>query len=136
MADMPYQLFNFLEIYTTLTFTIYKIMTNYLIIKNIFQAVEQARRYDGLASQCKSVSGLQDLGNLARVLPVPPNALKIPKKAFAPPQPPPTADGEEIPDYNVRVFYIFFIINLIVFIVILIICFKKKRIPLRYSKMN
>lgn len=50
------------------------------------KALEQARRYDSLANQCKSVSPSQDLGFFVRSLPVPSNAQRVPKKAFAPPQ--------------------------------------------------
>lgn len=51
------------------------------------QAMEQAKRYDGLAAQCKNVSPALDLGYFVRTLPLPPNVQRIPRKAFAPPQP-------------------------------------------------
>lgn len=50
-----------------------------------FQAIDQAKRYDGLSNQCKSVSGPGDLGNFMRVLPLPPITSRVPRKAFAPP---------------------------------------------------
>lgn len=78
-----------------------KALSIILIIYIYLQAVEQAKRYDGLASQCKTVSGTQDLTYFVRSLPMPPNAHRIPRKIFAPPQPPQPVEGEEIPDYNV-----------------------------------
>lgn len=65
------------------------------------QALEQAKRYDGLSNQCKSVSGPQDLSCFVRVLPLPPMPTRVPRKAFAPPQPPVPAEGEDNPEYNV-----------------------------------
>ncbi|CAO1427466.1 unnamed protein product [Diamesa serratosioi] len=64
------------------------------------RAVEQAKRYEGLSSQCKNVSGQQDLTNFARILPLTPNLLRLPKKIFAPPQPPAPVDGEESLEYT------------------------------------
>lgn len=64
--------------------------------------MEQSKRYDNLAIQSKNISAQQDLTNFSRILPVPSNALRIPKKIFAPPQPPATAEGEESLEYNVR----------------------------------
>jgi SH3 and cysteine-rich domain-containing protein 2 len=68
---------------------------------NNLQAIEQSKRYDNLAIQSKNISGQQDLTNFSRILPVPPNALRVPKKVFAPPQPPATAEGEDPNEYNV-----------------------------------
>ncbi|XP_062544756.1 uncharacterized protein LOC134211662 isoform X2 [Armigeres subalbatus] len=59
------------------------------------KALEQARRYDSLANQCKSVSPSQDLGFFVRSLPVPSNAQRVPKKAFAPPQTGAPGEGGE-----------------------------------------
>ncbi|XP_065081962.1 uncharacterized protein Stacl isoform X2 [Ochlerotatus camptorhynchus] len=64
------------------------------------KALEQARRYDSLANQCKSVSPSQDLGYFVRSLPVPSNAQRIPKKSFAPPQSGAQSDGEELQEYG------------------------------------
>ncbi|XP_059620492.1 uncharacterized protein LOC132264349 isoform X1 [Phlebotomus argentipes] len=64
------------------------------------KAIEQAKRYDGLSNQCKSVSGPQDLGHFTRVLPLPANPSKVPRKAFAPPQPAPGPEAEDIPEYD------------------------------------
>lgn len=64
------------------------------------KALEQARRYDSLANQCKSVSPSQDLGYFVRSLPVPSNAQRIPKKSFAPPQPGAQGEAEEFQDYS------------------------------------
>ncbi|XP_052860404.1 uncharacterized protein LOC128267575 isoform X2 [Anopheles cruzii] len=70
------------------------------------KAAEQAKRYDGLAAQCKNVSPTLDLGYFVRTLPVPPNVQRIPRKAFAPPQPPNAATrgedpgAEDMPDYG------------------------------------
>ncbi|XP_055687715.1 uncharacterized protein LOC129792563 isoform X9 [Lutzomyia longipalpis] len=64
------------------------------------KAIEQAKRYDGLSNQCKSVSGPQDLGHFTRVLPLPPNPSKVPKKAFAPPQPVPGPETEDAQEYD------------------------------------
>lgn len=60
------------------------------------KALEQARRYDSLANQCKSVSPSQDLGFFVRSLPVPSNAQRVPKKAFAPPQSAIQGDGDDL----------------------------------------
>lgn len=48
----------------------------------------------------KNISGQQDLSNFARNTPVSANLLRIPKKIFAPPQPP-GGEGEEALEYNV-----------------------------------
>lgn len=67
---------------------------------NYLQAIEQSKRYDGLATHSKNISGQQDLTNFARNTPVTANLLRIPKKGFAPPQPP-VGEGEEALEYNV-----------------------------------
>lgn len=48
------------------------------------------------------MSGPQDLGHFTRVLPLPPNPSKVPKKAFAPPQPAPGPETEDAQEYDVR----------------------------------
>jgi hypothetical protein len=48
----------------------------------------------------KNITGQQDLINFARNTPVSANLLRIPKKLFAPPQPP-VGEGEEALEYNV-----------------------------------
>lgn len=63
------------------------------------QAVEQSKRYDGLATHSKNISGHQDLSNFARNTPISASLLRIPKKIFAPPQPP--NEGDESLEYNV-----------------------------------
>jgi hypothetical protein len=65
--------------------------------------VEQSKRYDGLAMHSKNISAQQDLSNFARNTPVSANLLRIPKKIFAPPQPP-VGEGEESLEYNVSIF--------------------------------
>lgn len=70
-----------------------------------FQAIEQSKRYDNLAIQSKNIAGQQDLTNFSRILPVPPNALRVPKKIFAPPQPPVAVEGEDSLEYNVSVHF-------------------------------
>lgn len=59
--------------------------------------------------QCKAINGFQDLTNFARSIQLPANAQRVPKKAFAPPQPIANAAGEadEINEYGVRFFYLF-----------------------------
>jgi len=64
------------------------------------QAIEQSKRYDGLAMHGKNISGQQDLSNFARIVPVTPNLLRIPKKIFAPPHSAAT-DGDDALEYNV-----------------------------------
>uniref|UniRef100_A0A8W7PV55 Uncharacterized protein n=1 Tax=Anopheles coluzzii TaxID=1518534 RepID=A0A8W7PV55_ANOCL len=67
------------------------------------KAAEQAKRYDGLAVQCKNVSPALDLGYFVRTLPVPQNNQRIPRKAFAPPQSanaPTDAGADDYPDYG------------------------------------
>ena len=71
-----------------------------------FQALDQAKRYDGLSNQCKAVSGPADLGNFMRVLPLPPITNRVPRKAFAPPGASAAGGGgaeagDEAPDFNV-----------------------------------
>ncbi|XP_068897063.1 uncharacterized protein Stacl isoform X4 [Tenebrio molitor] len=56
------------------------------------RAVEQTRRYEGLISQCKSVSSSTDLAHLARSLPTPAGRPPVLKRPFVPPQPPPPPD--------------------------------------------
>ncbi|XP_015838820.2 uncharacterized protein Stacl isoform X4 [Tribolium castaneum] len=56
------------------------------------RAKEQCKRYDGLVSQCKSISSSSDLAHLARSLPTPTGRAPILKRPFVPPQPPPPPD--------------------------------------------
>ncbi|KAK7791980.1 hypothetical protein R5R35_007968 [Gryllus longicercus] len=67
------------------------------------RAIEQSRRYDGLATQCRAVAGPPDLAHFVRSLPPPPQAPLRPalRHNFAPPQPPPPPeplDGPDAPD--------------------------------------
>ncbi|XP_060529108.1 guanine nucleotide exchange factor VAV3 isoform X3 [Cylas formicarius] len=64
------------------------------------RAVEQTRRYESLANQCRSVSGQVDLTHLARSLPAPQGRGLITKRIFVPPQPPPPPDSAngDLPD--------------------------------------
>ncbi|XP_058459244.1 uncharacterized protein LOC131435409 isoform X6 [Malaya genurostris] len=65
------------------------------------KALEQAKRYDCLANQCKGVSPTQDLGYFVRSLPLPPNAQRIPRKVFTPPQQAAAqAENEDPSDYG------------------------------------
>ncbi|XP_037956778.1 uncharacterized protein LOC119686298 [Teleopsis dalmanni] len=52
------------------------------------KASDQAKRYGNLTIQCNSVSPTQDLTNFVRILPLPSQAQKVPRRVFAPPQPP------------------------------------------------
>ncbi|CRL05816.1 CLUMA_CG018842, isoform A [Clunio marinus] len=63
------------------------------------RAIEQSKRYDGLAINSKSISGQQDLNNFARNTPISASLLRVPKKIFAPPHPPP-GEGEDSLEYN------------------------------------
>lgn len=67
------------------------------------KALEQAKRYDNLANQCKNVSPSQDLGYFVRSLPVPANVQQIPRKLFAPPQPSAPDDGDDFVDYGINI---------------------------------
>ena len=58
------------------------------MLKIFFQAQEQAKRYDGLTSQCKLVQGSSDLMHLVRSTTTPSNHPPV-RRHFAPPQPPP-----------------------------------------------
>uniref|UniRef100_A0A1A9ZCC0 Uncharacterized protein n=1 Tax=Glossina pallidipes TaxID=7398 RepID=A0A1A9ZCC0_GLOPL len=62
------------------------------------EASDQAKRYNNLTTQCTSISPTQDLQNFVHILALPSQAQKVPKRAFAPPQPPGEADdtGEEM----------------------------------------
>lgn len=64
------------------------------------KAIEQAKRYDNLANQCKNVSPSQDLGYFTRSLSVPANFQQIPKNPFIPPQ---SEEGEDFVDYGINV---------------------------------
>ncbi len=63
------------------------------------QAIEQSKRYDGLSTHSRNISGQQDLSNFARNTPISASLLRIPKKIFAPPQPP-AGEGDESLEYN------------------------------------
>ncbi|XP_054736674.1 uncharacterized protein LOC129243579 [Anastrepha obliqua] len=62
------------------------------------KATDQAKRYSTLTIQCSSVVPMQDLTNFVRTLPLPSQAQKVPKRIFAPPQPPGEAD--DTGDFN------------------------------------
>uniref|UniRef100_A0A336LMM8 CSON012985 protein n=1 Tax=Culicoides sonorensis TaxID=179676 RepID=A0A336LMM8_CULSO len=73
------------------------------------KASDQAKRYDNLVGHCKNITGIQDLTNFARSIQLPVNALRVPKKAFAPPQPIANVAGEtddstDYADGNVPIF--------------------------------
>lgn len=79
-------------------------------LKILLQASDQAKRYDGLVGQCKAINGFQDLTNFARSIQLPPNAQRVPKKAFAPPQPIANAaagETDESNEYGVSFSYLF-----------------------------
>ncbi|XP_066145715.1 uncharacterized protein Stacl isoform X8 [Euwallacea fornicatus] len=59
------------------------------------RALEQAKRYETLVSQCRSVSSSSDLSHMARSLPVPQGRGLVVKRVFVPPQPPLPPDGTE-----------------------------------------
>lgn len=58
------------------------------------RAMEQTRRYEGLSSQCRAVSGPPDLAHFVRSLPSPGGGPQRPalRHNFVPPQPPPPPD--------------------------------------------
>uniref|UniRef100_A0A1A9UW85 Uncharacterized protein n=1 Tax=Glossina austeni TaxID=7395 RepID=A0A1A9UW85_GLOAU len=66
--------------------------------EKLSKASDQAKRYNNLTTQCTSISPTQDLQNFVHILALPSQAQKVPKRAFAPPQPPGEADdtGEEM----------------------------------------
>ncbi|XP_055619191.1 uncharacterized protein LOC129764288 isoform X5 [Toxorhynchites rutilus septentrionalis] len=64
------------------------------------KALEQAKRYDSLAIQCKNVSPAQDLSYFVRSIPVSASAQRVPKKVFAPPQAAAQTEEEELADYG------------------------------------
>lgn len=62
----------------------------------IFQATEQARRYEVLSSQCRAVMAPTDLAHFVRSLsplpnPHPSHRLRL----FTPPQPPPSENPDQ-----------------------------------------
>lgn len=67
------------------------------------------KRYNNLSTQCQSVSALQDLTNFVRMLPLSPNSQKVPRKVFAPPQPPGPGDAsaDNSSEYNVSEIFLF-----------------------------
>ncbi|XP_049823029.1 uncharacterized protein LOC109597113 isoform X3 [Aethina tumida] len=56
------------------------------------RAMEQCKRYEGLVSQCKMVSGPADLSHLSKSFPAPTGRGPVTKRIFVPPQPPPPPD--------------------------------------------
>lgn len=62
------------------------------------KASEQSKRYTSLTQQCNVVAPQQDLTNFVRILPSPVNLQKVPKRPFAPPQPP--GEVEDVNEYN------------------------------------
>lgn len=67
--------------------------------------MEQCKRYEGLITQCRAVSGSTDLAHLARSLPAPQGRGLVLRRPFVPPQPPQlpeTADGDVPEQQNVR----------------------------------
>lgn len=59
-----------------------------------FQAQEQARRYEGLTTQCRAVQGPTDLAHLVRSVTIPANHPPV-RRHFAAPQPPPPQEGPD-----------------------------------------
>ncbi|XP_066244798.1 guanine nucleotide exchange factor VAV2 isoform X10 [Euwallacea similis] len=59
------------------------------------RALEQAKRYETLVSQCRSVSSSSDLSHMARSLPIPQGRGLVVKRVFVPPQPPLPPEGNE-----------------------------------------
>lgn len=74
---------------------------------NYLQANEQSRRYDALSTQCRIVSGQQDLNSFLRFLQ--PDSPKVPRKAYAPPQSGP-GDADDVLAYSVSECFVFFLI--------------------------
>lgn len=64
------------------------------------QACEQLKRYDALSTQCRVVSGQQDLNSFLRYL-QPESPPKVPRKPYAPPQSAP-GETDDVLEYNVR----------------------------------
>lgn len=78
---------NLKNLHNSLSQEIYPLQTN-----------DQFRRYNNLASHCKTINPTSDLLNLARVLPEPSNAQRMPKlKVFIPAGP----MGDNESDYGV-----------------------------------
>ncbi|XP_037047870.1 uncharacterized protein LOC119082453, partial [Bradysia coprophila] len=61
------------------------------------KANEQSKRYDALSTQCRIVSGQQDLNSFLRFLQ--PDSPKVPRKAYAPPQSGP-GDADDVLAYS------------------------------------
>lgn len=76
------------------------------------QAADQSKRYDGLVGQCKNINGFQDLTSFARSIQLPPNAQRVPKKAFAPPQPI-AGEADESNEYGVSLVFFLLVISVI-----------------------
>lgn len=72
----------------------------------LFQASEQSKRYDALSTQCRIVSGQQDLNSFLRFLQ--PDSPKVPRKAYAPPQSGP-GDADDVLVYSVSSFCCIFV---------------------------
>lgn len=72
-----------------------------LIYTVSLQAIEQSKRYDSLSLQCRNVSGPHDLSSFLRYL-QPESPPKVPRKAYAPPQPA-AGDFDEQSQYSVSI---------------------------------
>ncbi|XP_048522314.1 uncharacterized protein LOC109542090 isoform X2 [Dendroctonus ponderosae] len=59
------------------------------------RAVEQTKRYETLANQCRTISGNTDLAHMSRSLPIPAGRGSIIKRIFVPPQPPASPEAAE-----------------------------------------
>lgn len=69
------------------------------------QAIEQSKRYEALSTQCRIVSGQQDLNSFLKFL-QPESPPKVPRKAYAPPYPAP-GENDDTLDYNVSIHIIY-----------------------------
>lgn len=70
----------------------------YVVFSSSPQASEQSKRYDALSTQCRIVSGQQDLNSFLRFLQ--PDSPKVPRKSYAPPQSGP-GDADDVLVYSV-----------------------------------
>ncbi|XP_050305294.1 uncharacterized protein LOC126742589 isoform X10 [Anthonomus grandis grandis] len=94
-STLPSLLQELEEIYTDLCSTVTEAVIQGAEVVSS-RALEQHKRYEALANQCRSVTGSADLVHLTRSLPTPQGRGLIIKRVFVPPQRPPSPETTEV----------------------------------------
>lgn len=100
-----------------------------LMTQFLLQAIEQSKRYEALSTQCRIVSGQQDLNSFLKFL-QPESPPKVPRKAYAPPQLAP-GDNDDTLDYNVGFFVYVFACKLTLIFRIFVLLQDQSPVPLK-----